>query len=221
MDFQNFGKDSILAEFDLKRSFWKFVKQFTWRCLTRLKYGTARKREKQSNSNHCPRQSFHKWADVPGNQWCGWNAPRTWGAGKAIERRRSLWGVAVPYLSHSAWEGFEIKASIFKSIDWAQCNHFLMIYYIKLQDPPYPCFALSLWRSISCPTQWGSCLSNGFPVSALSTAANDSPWLTQGKMEMEFGTHPWTPLAGDDGGWNFSKSRPRGRIPAEWSWITW
>lgn len=123
-------------------------------------------------------------------------------------------------LSHSAWVGFEIKASIFKSVDWAQCNHFPMINYIKLQDPPCQCFALSLWRSISSPTQWGSSLSNGSPVSALSAAANDSPQLTQGRMEMKFGKYPWTPLAGDDGGWNISKSRPSGKVPAEWSWIT-
>ena len=39
-------------------------------------------------------------------------------------------------VSSSASVGFEIKVSMFKRLDWAQCNDIPMIYYIKLQDIP-------------------------------------------------------------------------------------
>ena len=62
-------------------------------------------------------------------------------------------------VSSSASVGFEIKACIFIRIDWAQCNDIPVIYYIKLQDHPYQCFAPSLWKSISSSTQERSSLS--------------------------------------------------------------
>ena len=55
-------------------------------------------------------------------------------------------------VSSSASVGFEIKASIFMWIDWAQCNDIPVIYYIKLQDHPYQSFAPSVWKSISFST---------------------------------------------------------------------